>query len=246
MPELTDVVTTADGACAVHLFLPDGAGPWPGVVMYPDAGGVRDTFGEMAAHLAGFGYVVALPDVYYRHGDWEAFDMATVFSDPPERSRLMAMIRSITPEMMAGDAAAFFDYLAGRDEVRGDRFATTGYCMGGRMSLVVAGRRPERVAAAASFHAGGLVTDAPDSPHRAARQLRAAVYVAGAENDGAFTPQHAETLDRALAAAGVGHTVEFYPAEHGFAVADNPPYDTAAAERHWAATRDFLAANLAG
>lgn len=246
MPQLTDVVTTADGACPVHLFTPDDAGPWPGVVIYPDAGGVRDTFGDMAITLAAFGYAVLLPDVYYRHGDWEAFDMATVFDDPAERNRLMAMIRSITPEMMAGDAGAFFDYLAGRDEVRGDRFGTTGYCMGGRTSLIVAGRRPERVAATASFHGGGLATDQPDSPHLAADRLRAAVYVAGAENDGAFPPQQAEMLDRALSTAGIDHTVEFYPAAHGFAVPDNPTYDAEAAERHWAATRDFFAAKLAG
>ncbi len=244
MPQLTDTVVTAGGSCAVALFTPEGPGPWPGVVVYPDAGGMRDTFEQMAATLAGFGYAVLLPDVYYRHGDWAPFDMATAFGDAGERQRLMSMIASITPQMMVDDAAAFFDYLTGRDEVRGDRFGTTGYCMGGRMSLVVAGRLPEKVAAAAAFHAGKLVTEQPDSPHLLADTIGGAVYVAGAENDGSFTPQQAETLDRSLSDAGVEHTVEIYPAEHGFAVPDNPPYDAAAAERHWAATRDFFAASL--
>ncbi|MGH3555130.1 MAG: dienelactone hydrolase family protein, partial [Mycobacterium sp.] len=177
MPNITDTVTTPDGACPVRLFTPDGQGPWPGVVMYPDAGGVRDTFDEMAAKLAGSGYAVLLPDVYYRHGDWAPIDMKTAFGDPKERKRLMSMIGSVTPMMMAMDAGAFFDYLAGRPEVRGDRFGTTGYCMGGRTSLVVAGRQPDRVAAAASFHGGGLVSDSADSPHLGADEIRAAVYV---------------------------------------------------------------------
>lgn len=247
MPSITDTVTTRDGSCPVHLFTPDGAdGPLPGVVMYTDAGGVRDTFFDMAATLAGFGYAVLLPDVYYRHGRWAPFDMGTVFADPKERGRLMSMIQGVTPEMMAADAAAFFDYLAGRPEVRADDFGVCGYCMGGRTSLVVAGRVPDRVAAAASFHGGGLVTDKPDSPHLLADRMRAAVYVAGAQNDGAFTAQHAATLEEALTVAGVEHTVETYPAEHGFAVPDNVPYDAAAAERHWAAMRDLFSTKLAG
>jgi carboxymethylenebutenolidase len=216
------------------------------VVMYPDAGGVRDTFDEMAAKLADFGYAVLLPDVYYRLGDWEPIDMKTAFSDPEQRKRLMSMIGSITPDTMATDAAAFFDYLAARPEVSGDRFGLTGYCMGGRTAVVVAGRLPDRVAAAASFHGGGLVTDSEDSPHLRADDIQAVVYVAGAENDGSFTAEHAEQLEKALTAAGVDHKIETYPAAHGYAVPDNASYDAAAADRHWTAMREFFGANLAG
>lgn len=247
MPTITDTVHTADGACPVSLTTPDdGAGPWPAVVMYPDAGGVRDTFTAMAARLAADGYAVLLPDVYYRQPGWAPFDMAGVFADPKERARIFAMIRGVTAEMTARDAAAFFDYLAGRPDVRGERFGTTGYCMGGRMSLVVAGQLGERVGAAASFHGGGLVSDAADSPHRAAGRIRAAVYVAGATGDAAFTAAQARTLGEALTAAGVRHRIETYPAAHGFAVPDNAPFDADAAERHWQATREFFAAELSG
>ncbi|MDT5322833.1 MAG: carboxymethylenebutenolidase [Mycobacterium sp.] len=245
MPNITDTVTTPDGSCTVRLFTPDGEGPWPGVVMYPDAGGTRETLADMAAKLAGFGYAVLLPDVYYRHGDWAPFDMATAFNDDDERKRLMSMIGSITQDNMATDAAAFFDYLAGRPEVSGNEFGTTGYCMGGRTSFVVAGRLPDRVAAAASFHGGGLVTDGAESPHLRADQIQAAVYVGGAENDGSFTADHAEQLEKALTAAGVEHKIETYSAAHGYAVPDNRSYDPDAAERHWTATREFFAANLA-
>ncbi len=244
MPNITDTVSTPDGTCTVRLFTPDGPGPWPGVVMFPDAGGVRETFYEMAAKLAGFGYAVLLPDVYYRNGDWAPFEMASVFGDEKERNRLMSMIGSLTPDKVTSDAAAFFDYLAARPEVSGDRFGVCGYCMGGRISVMLAGRLPDRVAAAASFHGGGLVTDSPDSPHLLAGAMTATVYVGGAENDPSFTADHAEQLDKALTAAGVQHTIEWYQAAHGFAVPDNAPYDAAADERHWTAMTETFGAAL--
>jgi carboxymethylenebutenolidase len=244
MPKITDTVTTPDGSCPIRLFTPDGDGPWPGVVMFPDAGGVRDTFDQMAAKLAGFGYAVLLPDVYYRNGDWAPFDMATVFGDQRERGRLFSMIGSLTSDKLASDAGALFDYLAARPEVTGGRFGVCGYCMGGRASVVVAGRVPDRVAAAASFHGGGLVSDTADSPHLLADRMSATVYVGGAENDASFTADHAEQLDKALTAAGVAHTIEWYSAGHGFAVPDNPPYDAAADERHWAAMTEVFASAL--
>lgn len=245
MATITDTITTPDGTCTVTLATPDDSGgPWPGVVMYPDAGGARETFTQMATRLAGYGYAVLVPDVYYRTPGWEPFDMANVFGNPDERARLFRMIGTVTPDHMETDANAFFDHLQARPEVTGTRFGTTGYCMGGRTSLIVAGRVPDRVAAAMSFHGGGLVTDDPTSPHLAADRIRAAVYVGGAENDASFTPENAEALDKALTAAGVEHTVEIYPAGHGFAVPDNAPYDQAAADRHWAAMRDFFGTHL--
>ena len=245
MPTINDAVATADGSCPVSLHTPGGDGPWPGVVMYPDAGGVRPTFSAMADELAGHGYAVLMPDVYYREGEWAPFSMATVFEDQAERARLFAMISSVTTEKAVADASAFFGYLSGRPEVSGTAFGTTGYCMGGRISLVVAGSVPERVAAAMSFHGGGLVADDPGSPHLLADAMRAAVYVGAAQDDRSFTAEDGVTLDKALTAAGVEHTIEFYPALHGFAVPDNAPYDEAAARRHWDATTTFFAAHLA-
>lgn len=244
MPIIADEITTPDGMCPVFLATPEGTGPWPGIVMYPDAGGVRPALRDMAARLASLGYAVLLPDVYYRNGRWAPFDMKSVFADAAERNRLFAMMKAITPAVMAADAGAFFDYLAARPEVAGERFGTTGYCMGGRTSLMVAGRVPERVAAAMSFHGGGLAADDPDSPHLLADRIRAAVYVGAAQDDPSYTPEQSATLDAALTRAGVDHIIEWYPAAHGFAVTDNSPYDEAAAERHWRAMENFFGEHL--
>ncbi|MGB5111391.1 MAG: dienelactone hydrolase family protein [Mycobacterium sp.] len=244
MPIAHDTITTDDGTCRVTVAKPDGDGPWPAVVMYPDAGGIRTTFDEMAAQLAGYGYVVLVSDVYYRDQGWAPFDMGTVFADEEERKRLFGMISTVTPDIMAADAAALFDYLQARPDVAGEKFGTTGYCMGGRTSLVVAGRVPDRVAAAMSFHGGGLAGDDPGSPHLLADRIKATVYVGGARDDASFTVEQSLILEAALTEAGVRHTIEFYSAAHGFAVPDNIPYDEAAARQHWEAMSEVFGSTL--
>jgi len=245
MPRKDVEIETADGRCRAVLAVPDGNGSWPGVLIFPDAGGPRETFHVMADRLAGLGYVALVPDVYYRAGEWEPFSMETVFSDPGERQRLFGLMGDLTNQRIDQDAGAYLDFLLARPEVTGSGVGTTGYCMGGRMSMIAAGRHPDKIAAAASFHGGRIaVADDPDSPHLAAGRITATVYVAGAEEDDSFTAEQAALLDSALTDAGVRHTVEFYPARHGFAVPDNPTYDPDAEERHWKALEELYGAAL--
>jgi carboxymethylenebutenolidase len=246
MPRKDVEIETADGRSRGVLAVPDGDGPWPGVLLFPDAGGARETFYAMADRLAGLGYVTLVPDVYYRSGDWAPFSMETAFSDPDERSRLFGLMGTLTNARIVQDAGAYLDFLLARPEVTGTAVGTTGYCMGGRMSMIAAGQHPEKIAAAASFHGGRIaVADDPESPHLAANRMTATVYVAGAEKDDSFTAEQAELLDAALTEAGVQHTVEFYPALHGFAVTDNPTHDTDAEARHWKALEELYGGALA-
>lgn len=238
------LIPTADGTCDAGLHTPAGAGPWPGAIMFPDAGGKRPTFHAMAQRLADLGYAVLLPDLYYRHGEVAPFDMRTAFAEPGERARLMGLVASVTKEVAARDTGAMLDFLATRPEVAPTPVGTTGYCMGGGLALTAAGRFPDRVAAAASFHGGKLATTEPDSPHLLAGSMRAKVYVAGATDDPSFDAGQRERLAAALADAGVDHTLETYPARHGFAVPDNATYDEAAAARHWRALEELFASSL--
>jgi carboxymethylenebutenolidase len=247
MPRLDVQIPAPDGYSHGTLHVPDGDGPRPGVLVFPDAGGVRETFGQMGDRLAGLGYVALIPDIYYRAGEWTPFDVATLFTDPRERARMSGLTRALTNDAIIADARAFADFLLARPEVSGSAIGTTGYCLGGRMSLIAAGGLGRTIAVAASFHGGRLaVADDPSSPHLSADRITAAVYVAGAVKDGSFTTEQAGLLDSALTGAGVEHTVEFYPARHGFAVPDNPTYDSEAAARHWEALerlyRDHLQA----
>jgi carboxymethylenebutenolidase len=213
--------------------------------MFPDAGGMRDVMREMGARLSTLGYVVLVPDFYYRNGPYDPIDMRTAFSAPETAGKIMAMIRSYTVDRLVGDAEAFVDYLDSLPEKKPGGVGTIGYCMGGRLALLTAAHLGVRIAAAASFHGGNLAkAEDPDSPHHRAGAMEAAVYVGGAVEDKSFPDEQKQLLDKALSEAGVAHTIETYPAHHGFAVADNPSYDQSAAERHWRAAAEFFESAL--
>jgi carboxymethylenebutenolidase len=164
MPCLDVQIPAADGPSNGTLHVPRGDGPWPGVLVYPDAGGVRETFRQMGDRLAGLGYVVLIPDIYYRAGRWTPFDVATLFSDDNERARMRRLVAPLTNEAIVADAGAYGGFLLARPEVTGSAIGTTGYCLGGRMSLVAATGLGHKIAAAASFHGGRLaVADDPAS-----------------------------------------------------------------------------------
>ncbi len=184
--------------------------------------------------LATYGYLVLLPDLYYRSGPYAPMNAKTVFTDPEQRKILMErfMSRATLPNIMS-DTAAFLDFLSQQPDVRPGGAATTGYCMGGAASLAAAGTYPDRIVAAASYHGGRLATDAPESPHRLAPKIKARVYIAGAIEDSSFPDDMKARLDSALLAAGVDHVIETYPARHGWVLRDTPAYDKAAEERHW-------------
>jgi carboxymethylenebutenolidase len=245
MGRLSVRISTPDGQSDGTLHVPDAGGTGPGVLVFPDAGGARETMRRLADHLASMGYVALVPDIYYRAGEWRTFDMATLFTDKDERARLAGLTGMLTNDRIIADSGAYADFLLARPEVTGSAIGTTGYCLGGRISLIAAGGLGRKVTAAASFHGGRLaVADDPSSPHLAADRITATVYVAAAKGDRSFTAEQADLLESALTSAGVEHTVEFYDAHHGFAVPDNPTYDAEAEARHWEALQELYGAHL--
>ena len=204
MRRLDVQIPAPDGRSNGTLHVPDGDGPWPGVLVFPDAGGARETFGQMGDRLAGMGYVALIPDIYYRAGQWAPFDVATLFTDSQERARLSRLTRVLTNDRIIADSGAYADFLLAQPEVSGSAIGTTGYCLGGRMSLIAAEGLGRKIAAAASFHGGRLaVAGDPSSPHLAADHITATVYVAGATDDESFTTEQAGLLQNALTGAGV-------------------------------------------
>jgi carboxymethylenebutenolidase len=227
-------IRTADGVCPASLFGSAGNGPCPGVIIYMDGPGIRPVLFEMGERLASHGYLVLLPDLFYRAGPYAPVDVKTLFSDPQKRAAHGRLVTSTSNTKAAADTRAFLECLDARPEMRGGKIGVTGYCMGGGMVLTVAATYPERIGAAASFHGGGLATDADDSPHKLAAKIKARVLVAGADHDQRFPPEQAEKLDATLTAARVDHRVEIWAgAAHGWTMKDIPIYNEAAAERHW-------------
>jgi carboxymethylenebutenolidase len=237
MPRLEVTIKTRDGICPASIFTPaDKAGPWPAVIFFMDGVGIRPAMWEMGQRLADGGYLVLLPDLYYRLGSYPPKNPAQVLADKNLMGELMKMVTSLDRDRKVSDAGAFIDFLSSRTDVKGSRFGSTGYCMGGNASLTAAGAFPGRFAAVASFHGGNLATDQPDSPHLFVKNITGRVYVAGAIEDASFPEEQKSRLEKALTEARVNHLVETYPgARHGFAVPDVPVFDATAAERHWAA-----------
>jgi carboxymethylenebutenolidase len=230
-----------DGVLDLHVFTPDtGSGPWPAVVLYMDAFGIRPELAAMAQRLASHGYVVALPNLYYRT-PFEPFAPNVVATEGPERERFKGMIASINHAMVMRDTGLIIAWLDEQPSVRRSGMAALGYCMGGGYALSAAGTFPDRVVVAASFHGGSLATDKPDSPHRLAPQMRARVYIGAAEIDASFPPEQQTRLGQALTDAGVQHAIEIYPkAKHGFAMNGHIVYDRDSAELHWTRLVDLL------
>ena len=226
-------IQTADGVADAYLVTPEGEGPFPGVLLFMDAFGLRPQIMEMAARIAAEGYVVLAPNLFYRSARSPLVEPADL-TDEERRGaafgRLMPMMRELTAERVVADTRAYLEFLpAGRAGI-------VGYCMGGRNALIAVSALPDRFAALGSFHAGRVVSDDPASPHRNLGAITAEVYFGHADNDGSMTPENITALEAALAEAGVTYTSELYEgAPHGFTMADTSMHDAAAENRHWEA-----------
>ncbi|MGH7625904.1 MAG: dienelactone hydrolase family protein [Gemmatimonadaceae bacterium] len=245
MSHATIQLDTQDGRCPTHIFRPDSDGPWPGVLFYMDGIGIRPALFEMGERMASAGYVVMLPDLFYRIGP-TSFNAKTLFTDPASREYFMKHVRpSASIANIMRDTSAFLAHLAELPDVRAGKVGVTGYCLGGQMSFAASGHFPDHVAAAASYHPSGLATDQPDSPHLLAPRITARVYVGGAKEDNGFDDGQKARLDRALTDAGVVHTIETYNARHGWVPSDTPVHDPVEAERHWRTLFDLFGDTLA-
>lgn len=237
MPHQQIQIAAADGACPTHVFTPDGTGPWPAAIVYMDALAIRPSLVAMAERLSRAGYVVLLPDLFYRYGPYPPFDPKAVFAGD-FRAAIGPLRATTSNRQAAEDTAALLSYLDGRDDVQG-KVGVVGYCMGGGMALAAAGTFPDRIAAAGLFHAGNLATDDEDSPHRLVPALQAELYIGVADDDHSYPPDMAGRFTTALDEAHVRYRHELYAgAAHGWTMPDFPVFDEAAAERHW---RELLA-----
>ena len=235
--DMTDV-STADGTADAFFTRPATGGPYPGVVLYMDAYGIRPALEAHAERLAGHGYCVLAPNVFYRSGRSPVAENIEQLIRAEDRGPLWAVLspkmEAVTPQAANRDSQAWLAFLRGHAAVAGGAIGTVGYCLGGRLSLRMAGECADAVAAAASFHGGNLATDGADSPHLAAVRAAGELYVGHADNDRSMDPEQMSRLTRALADAHVRHTTELYVgAQHGWTQTDTPAYDQPAAERHW-------------
>ena len=238
-------VKTADGSADAALFVPAGKGKWPAVLMWPDILGLRPVFREMGKRLAAQGYVVLVPNPYYRARKAPVIEGAFDFGNKDDWAKLMAFKNGLTDAMVDRDSAAFVTFLDAQPQTdRRRKAGVQGFCMSGPISFRTAAVRPDRIGAVATFHPGALVTDKPSSPHLLIPRSRAAYLVLIARNDAEKMPNEKPELDKAFTKAKRRAKVEIYPANHGWSVAGTESYDEQQAERAWAELLPFYRANL--
>jgi carboxymethylenebutenolidase len=233
-------IKTPDGTCDAVLIHPEGSASWPGVILFPDALGLRPVMRDMGKRLAADGYTVLVPNQFYRSAKAPVFDRMISFQSKEDMARLAELRAPLTADAVMRDGTAFVGFLDAQSAVsKKVKMGVLGYCMGGPMTLQTAAAVPHRVGAGASFHGGGLVTDKPDSPHLLIPRIKAEFYMAIAANDDEKQPEAKTVLHQAFAAAKLPAKIEVYPALHGWcvkdmpAMGDKPIYNEALAERAW-------------
>jgi len=235
-------VKTPDGTCDAAFFHP-ASGAYPGIIIWPDAGGLRPSMRDMGKRIAGEGYSVLVPNPFYRVSKSPQFP--TTANLDFKDQELLAKLRVLMPSVQAAgaaekDAVAYVAFLDAQRQVdKTKKIGSQGYCMGGALVVRTAATVPDRIGVGASFHGGGLVTDKPDSPHLLAPKIKARMYFGIAANDDQRQPDAKDKLKESFSKAGVPVEVEVYPARHGWCVPDMPVedgaplYDKAQAERAW-------------
>jgi carboxymethylenebutenolidase len=241
-------VKTPDGTCDAVLFHPAGGGSWPAVLMWPDIMGLRPAFRDMGRRLAGQGYVVLVPNPFYRSAKAPVIGDNFDFSNPEQRARLTGYRNAMSDEGVDHDAQAYVTFLDAQPQTnRVRKIGVQGYCMGGALSFRSAAAVPDRIAAVGSFHGGnGLVTQNPNSPHLLIAKANAGFLVCQAQNDDAQNPKMKDDLKAAFDAASRRATVEVYQANHGWCVKGGQAYNDAEAERAWAALNQLYSTMLGG
>lgn len=242
----TDVeIVTPDGTCDAVFFHPT-EGKHPGVLKWTDIMGLRPAFRDMGRRLASEGYSVLVPNPFYRDGraplPGPDFNFST---DSAVAYKLMGNL--ITPGAAERDAQAFVTWLDAQGQVNSEsKMGTSGYCMGGPLTMKTAGLLPERIGAAGSFHGGGLATGTDNSPHLLIPKMKVHYHVGVADNDDAREPEVKNILKAAFEASNVPAVVKVYEdADHGWCIPTSAVYNETQAEAAWTALLDTLKAGLA-
>lgn len=226
-------VKTPDGTSDAVLYHPPGQGTWPAVLIWTDILGLRPVFREMGRRLAAEGYVVLVPNPFYRSRRAPVVDGAFNFANPEDRAKVVALRQQMTDEGIDKDAVAYVAFLDAQSQTnKARKVGVQGYCMGGPLSFRTAAAS-SRIGAVGSFHGGGLVTKEPSSPHLLIGKTNARYLVAVAQNDDQADPEAKTVLRQTFDQTGRQAVVEVYPAAHGWCVRGSQVYDEPQAERAW-------------
>jgi carboxymethylenebutenolidase len=245
LSEQTIAIRTPDGTADGFLFQPGTKGRWPAVIHLTDIGGIRPSQQDMSRRLSAEGYVVLMPNVFYRTSKPPILDFPVKMGDEKTMKRINELRAPLTPEAIARDGSAYLDFLATQESVKAGAMGIVGYCFTGAVALRIAAARPDKIAAVASFHAGGLFTDAPTSPHHVLPGVKARLYFGHAIEDRSMPKAAIENFEQALRSWGGKFESETYDgAYHSWTTPDSDVYNAKQANRAFAKLTGLFAATL--
>jgi carboxymethylenebutenolidase len=231
MPQHELEIHTQHGASDSVLIDPEGHGPWPGILYFTDIAGIRSSNRESAARLSKQGYVVLMPNLFYRFGRAPQKPFFLDLDAEARTKRIAELSSPLTSDAMESDASTYIDFLASQPQTRKVPIAVVGHCFSGKTAMHAAAVRPEKVAAVASFHGGGLYTNAPTSPHLLLPRIKAQLYFGHATEDRSMPAEAITKFEEALKRWGGKYQSETYSAQHGWTSSDSPVYNQIQAER---------------
>ena len=234
-------IRTTAGVCDALVLRPDTTETLPGVVQLTDGLGFRQAQVDLSRRIAERGYVVLTPNIFYRTTKPPAFTFEVDFAEEKSRARFRELTGPLTPEALAGDAAAYVDFLSALPLVSSGPMGVVGFCYAGQFALRAAAVRPDRIAAAASFHGSNLATDAAESPHLLLPRVRARLYFGHATSDPSMPPEAVGRLEAALRAWGGTFQSDVYDGGlHGWMIPGGKRYHPEHAERGFAMLMELL------
>lgn len=249
MREFDITIETADGALDAFVCHPEEGGPFPAVIMYMDAPGIREELRDMARRIGTAGYYVLLPNLYYRWGteDNYGFNRDRIREDDAERQKMFGLMAAATTEKIVADTKPMLDYITSQDQAMSSSFGAVGYCMSGKYIVQLGAEYPDDFTALASYYGVGIQTEEPNSPHLSAHKIKGELYLAFAAEDEYVPEPLLKSIPQEMNKAGVNYRMEIYPdTGHGFAFPQRPVYNKAAAERHWERMLALFERNLKG
>jgi len=243
MIEKAVAIPTADGMCDGFLYQPEAQGRWPGVVFLTDIFGIRPASQGMAKRLAAEGYAVLLPNIFYRVAKPPVFDFQPSFGEERTMKRLGELRAAVPIDAQERDNTAYLDFLSKQESARAP-IGVVGYCLTGSMAMRMAAAHPDKIAAVASFHGGGLFTEAPDSPHMLLPRIKGQMYFGHATDDRSMPAEAIAKFEKALGASAGKFQSETYDAPHGWSVPGSPMYREPEAEKAFQKLTELLRAAL--
>lgn len=205
-------LNTPDGPMSTYVSTPEGEGTHPAVLVIQGQGGISSFELKVAERLAGHGYVAAVPDLFHR--------LSGVRSREEQAERRTHMS---DPKVLA-DCNAVIAHLKSQPSVQGDGIGIAGFCMGGRVSYLMATASPD-IKVAADFYGGGTLKgeDGP-APFDMTKNIRCPVIVIDGEEDAHPSPDEVRKIGAELARNGVTHEVHILPrVGHGFMAGSKSP-----------------------